>query len=51
MPKTLQDYERDEVVDLLREFRFRSIHEPALTDEIDSVLALLEEQEDTDNDE
>lgn len=45
MPKTLQDWEKDEVVDLLREFRFRSAHEPALTDVIDSVLALLEEEE------
>lgn len=45
MPKTLQDWEKDEVVDLLREFRFRSTHEPALTDVIDSVLALLEEEE------
>lgn len=48
MPKALQDYELDEVVDLLREFRFRSSHEPALTDVIDSVLALLEEEEEED---
>lgn len=47
--RSFEQYQVDEVVDLLREFRFRSMHEPSLVDVIDSVLALLEEQEEEDD--
>lgn len=49
MPKTLQDYEVDEIVTLLEELRNRCAEDGSgLLDEIDSVLDLLEEGKDTD---
>lgn len=47
--KTLQDWEVDEIVDVLREFLFRTEEgDPALQAEIQSVLDLLETEHNTD---
>jgi hypothetical protein len=43
--KQLEQYQIDEIVTLLQEFRYRSQEEEDLVEEIDSVLELLEEGE------
>ena len=46
--REFQDYEVDELIDLLREFRHRSLYEPDLCAEIDSMLDLLDEDKEDD---
>lgn len=43
--RELEDYECDSIADVLKEFRYRCSHDPDMVEEIDSVLALLEEEE------
>lgn len=40
--RNLEPYQIDELVDLLKEFRYRSENDPDIQDEIDSVLDMLE---------
>lgn len=47
--KLLKDYEVDEIVSLLQDFRRRVEEEPEVQEEIDSVLELLEEKDNESN--
>ena len=53
MPKTLADYQCDEVRTLLEELRYRADNEDdvKLVNEIDSVLGLFMEEPEVDEDE
>lgn len=44
--KTLEDYEVDELVDVLRELKYRHVEDDDLADEIDSLLDMLKRGDD-----